>query len=275
VDLWGARVIAGVTDDEVAARCHANCIEYAREAARRSSATGEMTERNGVLLFATASDFPVLANGAFRLDAGVPADDVIGVADAWFAERGRGWSLGTTSWGGADQDLLAAAEARGMLATTDMPGMVCDERLPDVAAPEGIELRVIAAPEDEAAFVAMSDLAYTSLGLPAGVIATMASEPGRTASPHLVTIGAFEGDTLLSGAQVMFSHGIAGVYCVATAEAARGRGLADLVTRTVTNLGFDGGAACVTLQASPMGESIYRRMGYRELYRYVNHTRFV
>jgi hypothetical protein len=30
----------------------------------------------------------------------------------------------------------------------------------------------------------------------------------------------------------------------------------------------------VTLQASPMGESIYRRMGYREIYRYVNHTRF-
>ena len=70
-----------------------------------------------------------------------------------------------------------------------------------------------------------------------------------------------------------FSHGIAGIYAVGTTEAARGRGLAELVTRAVTNIGFDGGAPLVTLQASPMGESIYHRLGYRELYRYVTHSR--
>jgi hypothetical protein len=31
----------------------------------------------------------------------------------------------------------------------------------------------------------------------------------------------------------------------------------------------------VTLQASSMGEPIYRRMGYEERYRYTTHTRFV
>ena len=265
---------AGATDDEVAVRCHANCIEAARESARGSRADGEITERDGVLLLATGSDFPVLANAAFRLDPTVAADDVIDVADAWFGERSRGWSLGTTSWAGADDDLLEAAVARGLLPTTDMPGMVCDQRLPDVPAPEGIELRVLTTEEEGAAFVAMSDLAYASLGLPVGVIAAMAPRPTRM-PPHAVSVGAFEDDTLLSGAQVLFSHGIAGVYLVGTAEAARGRGLAELVTRAVTNMGFDGGAPYVTLQASPMGESIYRRMGYRELYRYANHTRFV
>jgi predicted GNAT family acetyltransferase len=90
-----------------------------------------------------------------------------------------------------------------------------------------------------------------------------------------VTVGAFDAGVLVSGAQVMFSNGIAGVYAVGTAEEARGRGLAELVTRTVTNLAFDLGAPAVTLQASPMGEPIYARMGYRELYRYANLTRFV
>ena len=100
--------------------------------------------------------------------------------------------------------------------------MVCDERLPDAPVPEGIELRVLTTAEEGAAFVAMSDLAYASLGLPAGVIA------------------------------------------------ARGRGLVELVTRAVTNLGFDGGAPFVMLQASPMGAAVYRRMGYRGLCRYAN-----
>lgn len=263
------------SDDELAARCHANCIEYARESARRTPATAEIVEQGGVLLFATASDFPLLANGAFRLDPSVPADDVIDRADEWFGARGRGWSLGVTSWAGGDDDLVAAASAHGLAPLTDMPGMVCDARLPDVSAPDGIEVRTITTDADAAAFVAMIDRAYTSLGLPEGVLASMAPAPGRIAPPHEVTVGAFEGDTLLSGAQVLFSHGIAGVYAVGTAEVARGRGLAELVTRAVTNLGFDGGAPHVTLQASSMGEPIYRRMGYRELYRYVNLTRFV
>lgn len=264
-----------ISPDDLAARCHANCIEYARESVRRTPGTGEIVERDGILLFATASDFPLLANGAFRLDPGVPADVVIDTADAWFGERGRGWSLGVTSWAGGDDDLIAAAQAGGMAPLTDMPGMVCEARLSDVAVPDGIEVREIRTDADASAFVAMIDRAYTSLGLPEGVLASMAPSPGRIPPGHEVTVGAFEGDTLLSGAQVLFSHGIAGVYAVGTTETARGRGLAELVTRTVTNLGFDGGAPVVTLQASSMGEPIYRRMGYRELYRYVNLTRFV
>lgn len=265
----------GWSEDEVAARCHANCIEYAREGARRAGPSGALLEAGGLLVFATASDFPVLANGAFRLDPTVAADEVIERADAWFAERGRGWSLGTTGWDDGDQDLIDAALGRGLVTVTDQPAMVCRERLADAVPPDGIELRTLTSDDDARAFVAMAARAYTSLGLPEEVITTMAGPPPWVSTPNLVTVGAFDGDDLVSGAQVLFSHGIAGVYCVGTAESARGRGLAELVTRTVTNFGFDGGAPLVTLQASPMGEPIYRRMGYRDLYRYATHARFV
>ena len=55
---------------------------------------------------------------------------------------------------------------------------------------------------------------------------------------------------------------------VACADAARGRGLGDTVTRAVTNEAFARGANLVTLEASHFGEHTYTRMGYRELYRY-------
>ena len=64
----------GMTDDEVAARCHANCIETAREGARMAGSAGEIFEREGVVLFATGCDFPVVANGAVRPDPTVPAN---------------------------------------------------------------------------------------------------------------------------------------------------------------------------------------------------------
>ncbi len=261
--------------DEMAWRCHANCIEYARDIARMSRFNGAIEERDGVLLFASGSDFPVLVNGAYRLDPDVDADRVIDLADAWFGERGRGWSMCTSSWKGADQDLADAALRRGLFPTADTPGMVCEARLPDAPTPAGVELRVLTSEEDQVAFTAMLDEAYTSLGLPTGVFPMVMAQPSRPQPAHVVAVGAFDAGALLSGAVVMFSHGIAGVYGVGTAEAARGRGLAACVTRTVTNIGFDGGAPYVTLQATSMGEPIYTRLGYRELYRFVNYSRFV
>lgn len=259
--------------DDMAWKCHANCIEYAREMARGSRTAGAIVERDGVLLFATGSTFPVLVNGAFRVDPAVDADKVIDIADAWFAERQRGWSLGTTSWNDRDQDLIDAAHRRGLHPTSNTPGMVCHARLDDAEGSGGIELRRLTTDADAAAFVAMNDAAYTSLGMPTGVFSAVQCAPFRS-TPHTVTVGAFENDVLVSGAQVTFSHGIAGIYGVGTALAARGRGLGELVTRVATNIGFDRGARYVTLQATSMGEPIYRKLGYRELYRFANFTRF-
>lgn len=262
-------------EQDLAWRCHANCIEYSRETARRAGAAGEIAEAGGVLLYATGSDFAVVANGVFRLDPAMPADEVLDRAEAWFADRGRGWSLATSSWGGTDQDLIDAAAQRGLMTTIDQPGMVCEQRLADADPPPGVEIRRLTTSDDAAAFIAMSAQAYASLGLPLEVFPAMAADPPAPEPPNLAAIGIFEDGVLLSGAEVLFSHGIAGVYCVGTRESARGRGLAELATRTVTNLAFDAGAPYVTLQASPMGEPIYRRLGYREIYRYANHTRFV
>jgi ribosomal protein S18 acetylase RimI-like enzyme len=64
------------------------------------------------------------------------------------------------------------------------------------------------------------------------------------------------------------SHGVAGIYWVGTVDDARGRGLGWTVTATAVNAGFDLGAESASLQASSMGESLYRRMGFETIFNY-------
>jgi hypothetical protein len=254
-------------DVALARRCRGNHVEFCRELARWSGDRGEIVERDGVLLFATATTFPALCNGVARLDEQVPAGRVLDLAGAWFAERERGFSVLTSDLGvGADDDLVATAEARGLLRVGAAPAMVCEAPLPPADPPPDVEVRWVGDGGRVQDLVAVCDASYRSLGMPAGVIDEMVRAPERIDAPHLRTVVLHLDGEPVACAQLLLSHGIAGVYYVGTLARARGRGLAELATRLVTNLGFELGAPVVTLQASPMGEPIYRRMGYRDLY---------
>ena len=69
------------------------------------------------------------------------------------------------------------------------------------------------------------------------------------------------------------SDGVASVQWVGTVSSARGSGLATLVTTHVTNAAFERGASSCTLQASPMGEPVYRALGYETIYTYAEYVR--
>lgn len=86
---------------------------------------------------------------------------------------------------------------------------------------------------------------------------------GVTAANYLVTV---EGEPAACAA-VCVRDGVAGVYCVATIERFRGRGLGALVTRAATAHGFASGARHALLHATPMGEPIYRKLGFQEIAR--------
>ena len=68
-------------------------------------------------------------------------------------------------------------------------------------------------------------------------------------------------------AAVIVRDGVAGIFCVATIERFRGRGLGALVTRAATAHGFASGARHALLHASPMGDPIYRKIGFQEITR--------
>jgi ribosomal protein S18 acetylase RimI-like enzyme len=242
-----------------------NLLEFTREDCRWQR-PHTLLEEDGVLLFAGASDFPAYNNGVHRADDATPGEVVIAKAREFFGARGRGFSVWVRDTG-EDDDLRTAADAALIGAFADSPQMICRTRLRDVPLPSGVEIRLV---EDAAGVAAYADItarAYVSLGSPDDVTRTHFNGPTALMAPHVHSAVAYLDGEPVSAAQILLSHGIAGVYWVGSLEAARGRGLAEAVTRHVTNLGFDLGAANVQLQASPMGEPIYRRMGYEDLHR--------
>jgi ribosomal protein S18 acetylase RimI-like enzyme len=83
--------------------------------------------------------------------------------------------------------------------------------------------------------------------------------------PHIAAFVAYLDGAPVSCAMTLVSHGVAGVFYVATVEQARRRGLGDALTRTAARAGFELGARAAWLGASEMGAGLYRRIGFSDL----------
>ena len=258
---------------------HLNRLEFERTLARWSGRHGQVVEGEGVLSWASAADFPVLLNGAARIDPATSAEDAVAIAAARFDGLGRGFSLSLRDGHTDDEAVRLAALEAGSVEISSAPEMVVVEPVEPRDAPRGVRLRWAdgnaggtgGAVDD---FVAVSDAAYRSLGMPPGTLEAAILARGLVPAPGTRIVLADVDGRPAGAAMALLSHGIAGVYFVGTLEGARGRGVGDLVTRAVTNRAFDEGARAVTLQASPMGEAIYARMGYGTIYRYTTFVRF-
>jgi GNAT superfamily N-acetyltransferase len=249
---------------------HANLIEFTREDVRWQS-PAEMVERDGLLLWAGASDFMAFCNGMRRVDDTLAGADAIAATREFFAPRRRGFSVWTRNLP-VDDDLRAAADAAELF-TMDggAPQMICRERIAEEPLPAGVSIRPVAAAADVGDFARINGEAYTVYGAPAESTASHFTGPRALDAPNVHAVLAELDGTAVGASLILLSHGIAGVYWVAVLEEARGRGVAAAMMRHITNLAFDLGAVNVQLQASTMGEPVYRRLGYEELYRYTLH----
>lgn len=66
---------------------------------------------------------------------------------------------------------------------------------------------------------------------------------------------------------------VAGLYYISTDSHERGKGYAKDLCTVLTNHAFEGGAQAVILQASTLGEFVYRHLGYEEIGRYYPFSR--
>jgi ribosomal protein S18 acetylase RimI-like enzyme len=151
---------------------------------------------------------------------------------------------------------------------------VLERRLDDAVPPPGIVLRRVTSDDDAVAFGAVMGAAYATYGMPVACGPALVGNLAVLEAPHIATFVALRDGTVVAGAMVIVTHGVGGVYWVGTAPDARGQGLAELCTRAAGNAGFDLGARIAALQASVMGEPVYRRMGYVEVTRYPSFVRF-
>jgi len=252
--------------------CDLNFAEANRELARRGG--GAVHDEDGLMLFAGNHPLPVLVNGAFRTGGPQSCDaaSVLAAAATFFGARGRGYSVLCRAH--ADVDLMSTVTEAGLQPFGSPPAMVLERRLPDASPPPGVALRRVESAADARAFGEVMGAAYATYGMPVDCGPALVGTLDVLLAPHVAAFVAEADGTVAAGAMVIVTHGVGGVYWVGTRPEGRGKGLAELCTRAAGNAGFDLGARIAGLQASVMGEPIYRRMGYVEVTRYPSFVHF-
>jgi ribosomal protein S18 acetylase RimI-like enzyme len=232
----------------------------------RTTAGAVLEERDGVLLFsigrAVASAH---LNGVLRLAPGADAAEVLARARRFFDGPPRQFVVWTRHE--ADADLEEVLRRAGLVLTREpgIPCMVTRRRLGETAPPAGIELRPVAGARDAADY---ARVAASAFDLDLDLARAIFAGPDGLLAPHVAAFVARREGVPVASALTLRAVGIAGIYYVGTVPAARGQGLGELCTRAVTNAAFDLGARAVVLQASIMGEPLYRKMGFDLLAHY-------
>jgi GNAT superfamily N-acetyltransferase len=90
---------------------------------------------------------------------------------------------------------------------------------------------------------------------------------------HVHALGVHEGGRLVVGGMAHDVADTAGIYLVATALSARRRGLATELMRGLLVHARDRGCTAAVLQSTELGHGVYRRVGLRDLGRWVNWVR--
>jgi hypothetical protein len=239
------------------------------------SSRGALLESGGAVMCASGTWIPVVANGAFRSDDALQGSALVGAADAFFGGLQRGFTIKVRDSGEDDDLRIACLEAGLELFGDPVPEMIC--RTPLLDAPVGDDITVRLA-DDEAGvrdFISVNAEAYATYGMPPEVLVDVFDEPGAVlADPAATILVAHRAEQPLATAMVYESDGVASLQWVGTVPAARGTGLGALITVMVTNLAFDHGASSCSLQASPMGASVYHRLGYETMYHYEEYVRW-
>lgn len=239
----------------------ANLIESIREHARWQSPC-EMVEEDGILLVAGVTDFPgAYRNCVARVDPDVTARDVVTRAEDFFRSRNRGFTVFARA--SRDEDLEKYMLEGGFVQRADSPCMLIDEPVPVPTLGPGLRVEKFENARHIQDAAAVNADAYLTLGLPVIETQALFADTARVAARGLIGCVVYRDEQPLATALAINSPGAAGIYWVGTTNQAQRMGLASLCTALVTNAGFAGGASVVTLQASPFGEPVYQRLGYR------------
>lgn len=242
---------------------HRNLMDVNAMGAVGSGGTAHVD--NGELLFASRSPEPFL-NGVMREHPEGDADALLERARSFFFERGRGFVV--YAWPG-DPELEQAALRAGMSPVLERyPEMVCGAPLDELPG----DVRAVADESDAAAYWRICDEAYPSIGFPEDLFTGTFPAQLLLDQSQVWACLAFQGERPVACASLWLASGsdseVGFIGWVGASPRARGHGLAAACTVQATNRAFELGATVVSLQASSMGEPIYRRLGYEELFAY-------
>jgi hypothetical protein len=146
--------------------------------------------------------------------------------------------------------------------------MVIHQPVAAPSLPAGASVREVGDARDRDDYRSVFAASYAQLGAPEQLVDGVMPPLGMLQGDD---VGAFVVDLDGRPAAVAMSvliDGVADIHWVGTMPWAGRRGLGEIATARALGHGFAAGADVAALQASPMGDGLYRRMGFVELYRY-------
>lgn len=243
---------------ELLALMDLNMREMYREDAR-VTAGGFVVERDGLVMCATPHGTPF--TNMVMVAEPVRAAVVRDVARAVFEPAGLPWSVWTRAH--ADAAVDADLRAAGFRELMDVPGMVFAPQAGAPApCPPDLDVRVVADDGDRAAYAGIMTGAWSVYGVPPETIAARFAAIAGLRGPTTTAFVARREGVPVAGAMLYLSHGVGGIGWVGTTPDAFGRGHGTAVTWAVVAEGLRRGARFLSLQASPLGAPVYRRMGF-------------
>lgn len=214
----------------------------------------------------TSCGFPTAEfNRAFLKEPGGDIPAAIARAEDHFARLELPFFFTVRSdWEERCADALAAA---GYAPQGESPAMLMDPVRDGGAEIAGLEIARVRTPEQ---LVAFQETAFEGFGMPKQLGKLFLTEQLLATPGVELYLGSFDG-TPVSTSCLVPTPGVAGIYWVATLEAHRGRGLGEALTWAAVRGGQLRGCPVASLQASEMGEPVYKRMGFRTTLQYVKY----
>ena len=228
----------------------------------------EVHEEPDLAWFTTGIPFPLL-NGVMR--ARLAPEDVDGRIEDMVAEfRRRGlpleWNVGTSTM---PRDLGRHLERHGFERALSLPGMAIELRTlsEEGHPPSGFTITPVTSRRDLEAYMRVGASAFEvpEASVPRLIEIEAGMGPEFT---DLTTcyLGRLDGRPVATS-MLFLAAGVAGIYFVGTAPEARGRGIGEAMTRRALFEARGLGYRVGILQASTMGDPVYRRIGFREYFR--------
>lgn len=196
-------------------------------------------------------------------------DSAAGALGSALAEvDAEGISAGVLTRSGHTPVVDDAARALGFTATERMPGMAAT--IEDITDPSS-ELEVIHA-ETADGFAQALAIAAEGFGVSEDFLAPLYMLEVTGLDGFEVYLGRAAGRNVTTAVSYVVD-GDVGIFSVATPAEHRSRGYGAAITSHAVREGFAAGAEFAYLQSSAIGESVYRRLGFREVVTYVLLTR--
>ena len=239
------------------------CIVAERLAGAMESARFERRDGYVLLTFPT---FPIPSfNGVWPDD-----DSAAGSLREALAEvEAGGVAVGVLTRSGEMPEVTAEAAELGLTVAEPIPGMVANAS--DLDTPTQSELEIIRV-ETAEGFAQALAVAAEGFDLPADFLAPLYMPEVTGLEGFEVYLGRAEGRDVTTAASYVVD-GEVGIFNVATPAEYRGRGYGAAITDSAVREGLTAGADLAYLQSSASGESVYRRLGFRDVVTYVLLTR--